>query len=97
MDLTMNQVIFVAIIALLFIFWTRAAFRAGWKMSEKNRAAIGDVDGIFHVDTTDPDKDVFSLEVTCALGEIPEKKYLILKVENTSKTLITSSQEKPTV
>lgn len=91
MDLTMNQVIFVTIIALLFIFWTKAAFKVGWKMSEKNHTAIGNVDGIFHVDTTDPNKDVFSLEVTCALGEIPEKEYLILKVENTS------SQEKPAV
>lgn len=91
MDLTMNQVIFGAVIALLFIVWTRAAFRAGAKHQRKSHAAIGDVDGIFHVDTTDPNKDVFSLEVTCALGEIPEKEYLILKVENNS------SQEKPAV
>ena len=91
MDLTMNQVIFVAIIALLFIFWTKAAFRAGAKYQRKSHTAIGDVDGIFHVDTTDPNKDVFSLEVTCALGELPEKEYIIFKVQNDS------SQEKPTV
>lgn len=46
-------------------------------------------DGIFRVDTTDPDKDVFTLELLCALGEIPNRRYLAFKVVNTS------SQEKP--
>lgn len=39
-------------------------------------------DGIFRVDTSNPDKDVFSLELECALGSIPEKKELIFKVAN---------------
>ena len=91
MDLTMNQVIFAAVIALVFILWTRLAFRAGWEHAKKVRKVIGDVDGIFHVDTTDPNKDVFSLELSCALGELPEKEYIIFKVQNDS------SQEKPTV
>ena len=46
-------------------------------------------DGIFRVDTSNPDKDVFSLELECALGSIPEKKELIFKVVNEC------SQEKP--
>lgn len=46
-------------------------------------------DGIFHVNTTDPDKDVFTLELLCPLATLPEKKQLIFKVQNES------SQEKP--
>lgn len=46
-------------------------------------------DGIFRVDTSNPDKDIFSLELECALGSIPEKKELIFKVVNEC------SQEKP--
>ena len=45
-------------------------------------------DGIFRVDTSNPEKDVFSLELECALGSIPEKKELIFRVANVS------SQEK---
>lgn len=45
-------------------------------------------DGVFRVDTSNPDKDVFSLELECALGSIPEKKELIFRVANVS------SQEK---
>ena len=46
-------------------------------------------DGFFRVDTTNPDKDVFTLELTCPIGEIPTKKYVIFEVTNAS------SQEKP--
>ena len=46
-------------------------------------------DGIFRVDLTNPDKDVFTLELICPIGEIPTKKILVFKVTNTS------SQEKP--
>ena len=46
-------------------------------------------DGFFKVNTTDPDKDVFTLELTCPIGEIPTKEYIIFQVTNTS------SQEKP--
>lgn len=46
-------------------------------------------DGIFHVNTTDPDKDVFTLELLCPLGALPKKKQLIFKIQNEG------SQEKP--
>lgn len=46
-------------------------------------------DGFFKVNTTDPDKDVFTLELTCPIGEIPTKEYVIFEVKNVS------SQEKP--
>lgn len=46
-------------------------------------------DGIFHVNTTDPNKDVFTLELICPLGAIPNKKQLIFRVQNEG------SQEKP--
>ena len=46
-------------------------------------------DGIFHVNTTDPDKDVFTLELLCPLSVIPAKKRLIFKIQNEG------SQEKP--
>lgn len=46
-------------------------------------------DGVFKVDTTDPNKDVFTVELWCPIGEIPKRKHLFFFVENTS------SQEKP--
>lgn len=46
-------------------------------------------DGYFRVDTMNPDKDVFTLELTCPIGEIPAKEYVIFQVTNVS------SQEKP--
>lgn len=46
-------------------------------------------DGIFKVDTTDPNKDVFTVELHCPIGEIPKRKHLFFLVENVS------SQEKP--
>ena len=46
-------------------------------------------DGIFRVDLTNPEKDIFTLELICPIGEIPTKKSLIFKVTNAS------SQEKP--
>lgn len=45
-------------------------------------------DGVFKVNTTNPDKDVFTLELSCPIGEIPKKRQLIFKVNN-------CSQEKP--
>lgn len=48
-------------------------------------------DGIFKVNTTDPNKDVFTLELSCPIGEIPKRKHLLFMVENIS------SQEKPFV
>lgn len=46
-------------------------------------------DGVFRVNTSDPNKDVFTLELSCAIGDIPNKRYLAFRVENIS------SQEKP--
>lgn len=46
-------------------------------------------DGVFRVDTTNPEKDIFSLELECAIGSIPDKKELVFKVVNER------SQEKP--
>ena len=48
-------------------------------------------DGVFRVDTANPEKDIFSLELGCALGSIPEKKELVFKVVNEC------SQEKPSL
>lgn len=48
-------------------------------------------DGVFRVDTANPEKDIFSLELGCALGSIPEKKELVFKVVNER------SQEKPSL
>ena len=39
-------------------------------------------DGVFRVDTANPEKDIFSLELECALGSIPEKKELTFRVVN---------------
>lgn len=55
----------------------------------KGRKDPGKPDGYFRVDTTNPDKDVFTLELACPIGEIPTKKYILFEVVNTS------SQEKP--
>lgn len=46
-------------------------------------------DGVLKVNTTNPEKDVFSFELNCALGELVRKSTLYFKVENES------SQEKP--
>ena len=48
-------------------------------------------DGIFKVNTLNPEKDVFRLEIECPLGAIPTKKHLIFEVVNEA------SQEKPLV
>lgn len=39
-------------------------------------------DGVFRVDLTNPEKDIFTLELICPLGEIPTKKFLRFKVLN---------------
>ena len=71
----------IAIISLsLFV-----GYILGYVIAKRNKH----YDGIFRVDTSNPDKDVFSLELECALGSIPEKKELIFKVANEC------SQEKP--
>ena len=46
-------------------------------------------DGIFRVDTTNPEKDIFTVELMCPIGSIPTKDVMIFKVENV--------QEKPRV
>ena len=43
------------------------------------------VDGIFHVNLNDPEKDVFTLEMITPFDEVPSKKELYLKVNNVSK------------
>ena len=40
------------------------------------------IEGLLRVNTINPDKDIFTLELTCPLGEIPRKKYVIFKVVN---------------
>ena len=46
-------------------------------------------DGVFRINTTDPDKDVYSLELNDILGELENRKEIRLKVVNEG------SQEKP--
>ena len=46
-------------------------------------------DGVFRVDMTDPEKDIFTVELNCPIAIIPEKKYMLFKVANVG------SQEKP--
>lgn len=67
--------------ALLAVFFLGMAC-AYWKMNRKP-------DGIFRVNTVDPDKDVFSVEIHIPLAELPTKKTLYFKVVNEG------SQEKP--
>ncbi len=87
MDLK-TTIIFAAIAALMIILVFRIGFRYG--IYKSYMAFIkNNTNGIFRVDTTNPDKDVFSLEITCPIGELPEKDYIVFKVENDS------SQEKP--
>ena len=68
------------------MFWRRIvdiAFTTGKILKVLKR------DGVFVVNTTNPDTDVFSLEIECPLGDIPQKKMLIFEIRNIS------SQEKP--
>lgn len=46
-------------------------------------------DGVFRINTTDPEKDVYSLELNSILGELENRKEIRLKVVNEG------SQEKP--
>ena len=46
-------------------------------------------DGVFRINTTDPEKDVYSLELNNILGELENRKEIRLKVVNEG------SQEKP--
>lgn len=71
------------IIVLLVIF----AFLLGYVLG--SRSLNKGADGAFVVDMTDPEKDVFRIELNCPIGSIPTKKKMIFTVENRS------SQEKP--
>lgn len=46
-------------------------------------------DGVFRINTSNPEKDVYSLELNNILGDLQNKKELRLKIVNES------SQEKP--
>lgn len=46
-------------------------------------------DGVFRINTTNPDKDVYSLELNDILGHLENKKEIRLEIVNES------SQEKP--
>ena len=46
-------------------------------------------DGVFRINTTDPEKDVYSLELNNILGDLENRKEIRLKVVNEG------SQEKP--
>jgi len=46
-------------------------------------------DGVFRINTTDPEKDVYSLELNDILGKLENRKEIRLKVVNEG------SQEKP--
>ena len=46
-------------------------------------------DGVFRINTTDPEKDVYSLELNSILGDLENRKEIRLKVVNEG------SQEKP--
>ena len=46
-------------------------------------------DGVFRINTTDPEKDVYSLELNSFLGDLENRKEIRLKVVNEG------SQEKP--
>lgn len=39
-------------------------------------------DGTLYFNTDDPDKDVFTIELNIPLGEVPDKRRLILDVRN---------------
>ena len=69
--------------------WFAIGFIVGLSISVLFKIYKTSWDGIFRVDLTNPEKDVFTLELICPIGEIPTKKFLTFKVMNTR------SQEKP--
>ena len=85
--------ILIAIIGIIVGFCVGTVIMAKYSGTAHKlyRIKSGAYDGFFKVNTSDPDKDVFTLELTCAVGSIPEKDELIFKVENVS------SQEKPSL
>lgn len=42
-------------------------------------------DGIFHCNLHDPTKDIFTLEMITPFDEIPNKKTILMKVNNVDK------------
>lgn len=77
MEIIMNPMLY-------FIAAVIVAFCMGLKLGKGKKH----YDGVFRVNTDNPEKDVFSLELECAIGSIPSKNELIFKVVNES------SQEK---
>jgi hypothetical protein len=68
----------------IFIICCLLSYCAGWvgsyfvgRLSRRDR-----IDGIFHVDLSDPFKDIFTIELTIPIDEIPSRENLYLKVEN---------------
>lgn len=74
----MNDVVMYVILAVI-VFCGDAYF---YLLGKRN--AIKKRDGIFVVNTTDPEKDVFKLEIEVPVSVIPTKKYLIFHVTNES-------------
>ena len=72
MEMNTLVLIFCFIAAVLSGFWIGYGFGRGKKT----------YDGVFRVNTHDPDKDIFSLELNCPLGSIPDKKEIIFQVVN---------------
>lgn len=90
MGITFNTVIFALAVSLVIFVALRISFRLGVYKAYKVFLKDATV-GRLIVNTTDPDKDVFALDLDCALGELPEREYIVFKVDNKS------SQEKPVV
>lgn len=88
MDLTSTTIIFSLCIAAIVCLALRFAFRLGIYRAYKVFLKDATI-GTLTVNTTDPEKEVFSLNLDCALGELTTREYIVFKVENTS------SQEKP--
>lgn len=65
---------------IIFALSVTFAFFIG-RISSKNKK----FDGVLTVNTTNPDKEVFSIEIEEPLFSIIEKDCLYIKIDNTSK------------
>lgn len=64
-----------------FILFGIACYLLGYAISK--RGMKRNLAGKLVINTSDPDKDVYSLDVSIPLGEIPHKKFVTFKVEIT--------------
>lgn len=70
----MEKLILMFVLGVIFGFVFKALLSRHREMS-----------GIMHIDQSDPEKDIYALEVTVPMDDLPKKKVLYFKVDTSSR------------